>query len=165
MRVFRILMLAALVAAPNAVHAGLAPTKGSQLVTAYTFGACPINGHTGVNSALVSQMVGGDGAVTPFVIPPKRIFVITDITASTGSLPPGDVIVASVLVGTAAFGTLVGGRFDPVSASGTITTAFTFPAGVAVKSGAALCVELLDVTHGGFVGFTAFAHGYFAPDK
>lgn len=70
-----------------------------------------------------------------------------------------------LVVGSATTGSLLAARFETASASGTFASSFTFPAGVAVKSGASLCVEIFSITHGGFVGFTAFAHGYLAPDK
>ncbi len=165
MRVLRIAIVALFLGLPLTAHAVLGPTKGSQLLTASTFGACPVLGHGGANSIVVSQMVNGDGSVAPFVIPPKKIFVLTDLVATSGALPPGDVLVTSVVVGSAAQGAVLAGRFDPASASGTFASSFTFAAGVAVKSGTSVCVEILNLTHGGFVGFTAFAHGSLAPDK
>ena len=165
MRTFRLVVVAVVLALPLAARADLAPAKGSQLVSAYTVGACPIPGHIGSNSSLLSQMVNGDGAVVALVIPPKRILVLTDLTATTISEPGGDVIAASVIVGSAAGGTPVAAHFESVAANGTILSSFQFPTGIAIRSGSGVCVELLNLTHGGFIGFTVFAHGYFAADK
>ncbi len=107
MQTFRLVVVAVVLALPLAARADLAPAKGSQLVSAYTFGACPIPGHTGSNSSLLTQMVNGDGAVVALVIPPKRILVLTDLTATTGAEPGGDVIAASVIVGSATSGSPV----------------------------------------------------------
>jgi len=159
------MVLIALLHAPHTACAGLAPTKGSQLVTAFTVGACPIQGHTGQNSLLVTQMVNADGSTVPFAIPPKHIFVITDVMTATGSEPGGDIMLVDIAIGSAATGNLVAGRFDTVAANGSVTSTFQFPTGVAVKSGTAICVEMLNLSHPGFTGFSAFVHGYVAPDK
>jgi hypothetical protein len=150
---------------PRTVAAGLAPTKGSQLVTAYTAGPCPILGHTDANSALVSQMVNADGTTTTFTIPPKKIFVLTDLSASTAAEPAGDTMLINAEIGSAATGNLIVARFVTVQPNGSITGEFQVPTGIAIKSGTALCIDMLNITHGGFTGFTGFVHGYFAPDK
>ncbi len=132
LRTFRLVVVAVVLAVPLAARAELAPAKGSQFVSAYTFGACPIPGHTGTNSSLLTQMVNGDGAVVPLVIPPKRIFVLTELTATTGSEPGGDVVAASVIVGSAAGGSPVAAHFESVAANGTILSSFQFPTGIAI---------------------------------
>ncbi len=68
-------------------------------------------------------------------------------------------------VGSAATGQIVAARFTTVESSGSVTAEFQIPTGIAIKSGSAFCIDMLDVTHGGFTGFTAIAHGYFASDK
>jgi hypothetical protein len=162
---FSMILVATPFLAPLLARAGLTPTKGSQLVTAFTAGACPIPGHTGQNSQVLTQMVNGDGSTVPLVIPPKKIFVLTDVIATTGAEPAGDVVLVSLIVGSAATGNIVAARFDTVAAGGTIAANFQFPTGVPIKSGSVACVEMLNLTHGGFIGFTAFAHGYLAADK
>src|SRR4029077_7960818 len=73
------LLLVALGFATRA-DAVLAPSKGSQLATIYATGTCPMQGFNPARSAVFTQMVRADGSVVPFVIPPKQIFVITDVT-------------------------------------------------------------------------------------
>ena len=167
MRALTILLALAALLAPMArtFAAGLGPVKGSQLVTAYTAGACPISGHTGTNSALVSQMVNADGTTTAFTIPAKKIFVLTELTATTGGQPAGDTMLINAEIGSAATGNIVAARFTTVEPSGSVAAEFQIPTGIAIKAGSFLCVDMLDLTHGGFTGFTAIAHGYFAPDK
>lgn len=46
-----------------------------------------------------------------------------------------------------------------------MTAEFQIPTGIAVRSGSVLCVDTLNLTHGGPAGVTAIVHGYFAPDK
>ena len=162
---FRLAVVAAVLALPLTAQAVLAPTKGSQLVSAFTVGACPIKGHVGGNAITVSQMVNGDGLVVPLVIPPKRILVLTELTATTIAEPAGDIVASTIVVGSAATGSAVAARFESVAANGTLVSSFQFPTGIAIRPGSVACVELLNLTHGGFVGFTAFAHGYFAADK
>jgi hypothetical protein len=134
-------------------------------VTVNSAGTCPVQGFTGGNSFPFTQQVGADGAVTTFAIPPKKIFVITDITVSASNEPAGDSVITTIAVGSASAGGVIAGRFDTVESSGNKTVSFEFPAGVAVKSGATICSQVLNLTHGGFVGSSATAHGFFAPDK
>ena len=77
----------------------------------------------------------------------------------------GDVVAASVIVGSAASGSPVAARFESVAANGTILSSFNFRRGSRSGPAAGCASELLNLTHGGFIGFTAFAHGYFAADK
>lgn len=145
--------------------AGLGPTKASQLVSAYTSGACPIPGHTGANSFRLGKMVTSDGATVDLVIPPKKVLVLTDAVATTGAVATGHVLATSIVVGSASDGDTVAARFDTATTGGVGTASFTFPAGVAVRSGSIVCISMLNLTGGGFVGQTGFAHGYFAADK
>src|SRR5262249_13096092 len=60
----------------TAAHAVLAPTKASQLVTLYASGlVCPLPGSNPA-SAFYDEMVRADGSITPFVIPPKQVFIL-----------------------------------------------------------------------------------------
>ena len=164
----RSIVVAALVAVlGSAVRADavLAPSKGSQLATLFGFGTCPLPGSNPARSAVFSQMVRGDGVVAPFVIPPKQIFVITDVTLSVSAHGAGDTTLSAVLVGTAAGGAPVGARFDTVSAGGTMTAVIEFPAGVPLKSTSVACGAVLNLTSNPVSGVTATAHGFFAPDK
>lgn len=166
MRRLSMIMIAAMLGCSTSAHAAtLAPVKGSQLVTVLANGACPIPGYTGSNSFLFTQMVKADGSTVLLTIPPKQILVITDVTISASNEPAGDSMLSLVAVGTAAFGNAIAGRFDTTATGGTVTAEFQFPAGVAVKSTSSACAEMLNLTHGGFVGLTAIAHGFFAPDK
>jgi hypothetical protein len=145
--------------------AGLGPTKASQLFSAYTSGPCPIPGHTGASSFRLSKMVTSDGATIELVIPPKKVLVLTDAVATTGAVAAGNVLATSVIVGSASDGDIVAARFDTATTGGVGTASFTFPAGVAVRSGSIVCISMLNLTAAGFVGQTGFVHGYFASDK
>ncbi|MBI3769220.1 MAG: hypothetical protein HY271_12135 [Deltaproteobacteria bacterium] len=81
--------LAWLGAAVDAGAAPLVPTKGSQRVTVYANGACPVGGFTA--TLAFDQMVQPDGSNTSFTIPPKHILVITDVIATSIGLTSGDV--------------------------------------------------------------------------
>jgi hypothetical protein len=146
-------------------HGILAPTKGSQLVTVYASGTCPMPGFNPAHSATFNQMVRADGSVVPFVIPAKQIFVLVDVQMTISGQPAADTMLSVVAVGTPSAGAPIASRFDSAEAGGTMTATFEFPAGVAVKSTAAICAELLNLTHSTSYGVTATAHGFFAPDK
>jgi hypothetical protein len=148
-----------------AAAAALGPGKGSQLVTLSSSGPCPIPGHTGINAFALSRRVGVDGVAAPLVIPAKKLLVLSDVSIVTGSEPAGALLAASVIVGSAAGGEIVAARFETAASSGAAAATFAFPTGVAVRSGATACVELLNLTQGGFTGMTGFAHGYLAADK
>lgn len=145
--------------------ANLGPTKASQLVTVQAFGPCPIPLHTGSNSLRLSRMIDATGAATNFVIPAKKVFVMSDAIVSTGAVSVGNVLASTIVVGTAAGGVEVAARFDTAATNGTATATFTFPTGIAVRSGATVCIEMLNFSAGGFVGLVGYVHGYFAPDK
>lgn len=166
MRHLFLVVAAALSMLPRTVEAaGLGPSKASQLVTAYTSGPCPIAGNTGINSVRVSRMVASDGTTTDMVIPPKKVLVLTDVAATAGALSSGHTLLASVVVGSDSDGDAVAGRFETASSSGIANLTFTFPTGVAVRSGSAVCITMENLNVGGFVSHFGHVHGYFAPDK
>ncbi len=168
MRLLRPTITAAVITALGfapAAYGVLAPTKASQLVTIYSTGSCPIPGFNAASSATFNQMVRADGTTVPFVVPPKQIFVMTDATITASGETAADAILAIVGVGTASAGAPIGARFEAVTSAGTVTAAFEFPAGVAIKGSSIACAEMLNLTHVGSVALSATAHGFFAPDK
>lgn len=164
MRRFYVLAIAVLLGVASNAAAGLAPSKGSQLVTVLGNGACPIP-FTGSSGLTFSQMVNADGSVTPFQIPPKRIFVITDVTVTGAGEPAGDAILVALAVGSASSGNTIAGRYETVGAGTAFAATFQFPTGIAVRSGSTVCAVPFNYTHGGGVTSLATAHGFFAPDK
>ena len=165
MRALRLIVLAlGCLGFAAASHAGLTPTKGSQLVTLTAGGECPITGHP--NATLFSLRLGPDGASAPFTIPAKQILVLTEVTASGVGNIAGDVFFVSVLVGNGDRGDFAAARFTTVNASGMFDTSFTPPNGIVVKSGNVACLDLVDTNHvSSFVGGLGVAHGFLAPDK
>ena len=164
MRRFYVLAIAVLLGLASTADAVLAPTKGSQLVTVLGSGLCPIP-FLGSSPLTFSQMVNADGSLIPFTIPPKRIFVITDVTITGAGEPAGDAILAAVAVGSASGGSTVAGRYETVAPNTSFAATFQFPAGIAVRSGSVACAVPLNYTHPGGVTASATAHGFFAPDK
>jgi hypothetical protein len=155
--------LAWLGAAVDAGAAPLAPTKGSQLVTVYASGPCPVGGFNA--SLAFDQIVQPDGSNTGFTIPPKHVLVITDVIATSLGLTSGDVHFLEVVIGTPAHGNPVASRFEAAPSSGVLTATFNFPTGFVVKSTSTVCFQFVDFTHPNFfVGFVAIAHGFIAPD-
>ena len=156
--------LAALGLATSA-YAVLGPTKASQLVTVTSSGSCPIPGHPSSNSAAFTNLIHADGTSSPFAIPAKQVFIITDATLTVSGQGANDAMLALLSIGTASGGTQIAGQYDTAGPTGAVKSTFTFPAGVAVKSTSILCARLIDTTQGGSVFFSGTAHGYFAPDK
>lgn len=110
-------------------------------------------------------MVRADGSTVPFAVPAKRIFVMTDVTMTAASEPAGDAIFALLAVGTAAGGSPVSTRFETVASSGTVTSTFALPTGIAIKGSSTACIQMFNQTHFGSVFPSAIAHGFFASDK
>ena len=164
MRRFHVLAIAVMLGFCSSANAGLGPTKGSQLVTVLTSGGCPIP-FNGSSPITFSQMVTADGALIPFTTPPKRIFGITDVTITGAGEPAGDAILLTVSVGSASGGSTIAGEYATVAGNTSFAATFTFPAGVAVRSGSVACAVPLNYTHPGSVTASATAHGFFAPDK
>jgi hypothetical protein len=143
----------------------LAPSKASQLVTVSAFGACPIVGFSATNSVTFANLIRSDGTSGAFTIPPKQVFVITDVILAAAGMQANDAVLSIVAVGTPNVGSPIAGRYDSASPGGAVTSSFVFPAGVAVKSPSLVCAEMINTTQGGSVFLSAVAHGYFAPDK
>jgi hypothetical protein len=164
MHAFSFVLVLGCLALATIADAGLAPTKGSQLVTVSAGGGCAIPGHP--NAAGFATRVTADGTLVPFTIPPKQILVLTDVVVSTTFQTSGHVFLVNVLVGNAAGGNAVTGRIVTSAASGAFDTTFAPPNGIVVKSGSNVCIEAGDFAFpGAFVGTYAFAHGYLAADK
>jgi hypothetical protein len=162
MRALRFLLVLGCLGVAAIVDAGLTPTKGSQLVALAAAGQCAIPGRPDATGFF---RVGGDGALTPFTIPPKQILVVTDVVASASFLVAGDVFFMTVLVGNGTSSNVVTGSIETASASGVFSRTYAPTNGIVVKSGSVLCIEADDLTHPGPVGVFAFAHGFLAADK
>ena len=164
MRLFIVAVIAMVLASSSSTGAGLAPTKGSQLVTVLGAGTCPIP-FNGPSALTFSQMVNADGSITPFSIPAKRIFVITDVTITGAGEPAGDAMLLAVVVGSVSGGSTVAGEYATVAGNTSFAGTFQFSAGIAVRSGSIVCAVPINYTHGGPTIAVATAHGFFAPDK
>jgi hypothetical protein len=164
MRALQLALVLGCLGLTTATDAGLIPTKASQLVTVAAAGTCPIPGRP--NAVSFAFRSGSDGVSSQFVIPPKQVFVLTDVTATANNQIPSDVFLVSLLVGNADHESFLNASFETAPASGAFTTRFTMPNGIAVKPGNAVCIELVDTQHpSAFVGVLALAHGFLAPDK
>ena len=167
MRRICLVAIAVLLGLSSSADAGLAPTKGSQLATVLGNGTCPLP-FNGPSALTFSQMVNADGSITAFTIPPKRIFVITDVTITGVGEPAGDAMLLAVvagIVGSPTGGSTIAGRYETVASNTSFAATFEFPAGMAVRSGTTICAVPLNFTHPGGVIASATAHGFFAADK
>jgi hypothetical protein len=93
------------------------------------------------------------------------VLVLTDVDISVGNQIINDNFAVVILVGSATQGTLVAARVAAAAAGGVVTATFNPPNGIAVKSGNAVCVQVVNLTRGGFVPILGVAHGFLAPDK
>jgi len=161
-----VLVTAAILGITTAAHAVLAPTKASQLVTVYGSGSCPLTGFNAQNSQVLSFVVHADSSTSPFTIPPKQVFVLTDVTTTGYGNVPSDVMLGTISVGTLpGISGVLGARYEAAGGGGAVAVTIEFPVGVAVKSTSLMCTQLLNFTHPGPVYPTSTAHGFFAPDK
>lgn len=158
-------VLVVMVALATSAHALLGPTKASQLVTVTASGTCPLPGTSASTSAAFTNLIHADGTSSPFAIPPKQVFILTDATITVGNMAANDSMLSLVSIGTASASSPISGQYDTAGATGAVKSVFTFPAGVAVKSTSVMCATMINFTHGGSVFLSATAHGYFAPDK
>jgi hypothetical protein len=153
----RIVALALALLLPHVAHAAaLAPAKASDLVAVYTKGNgdCPVAGRP------FDTRVMPDGTEVPFVIPPKKVFVITSLQFTfESSSPPNNHATPTVslqLPGAVTGVPLVIGA-AVTDADGGASGSVVVPNGVTVRSGT-ICFA---------VGTTqsAILHGFFAKDK
>jgi hypothetical protein len=150
-----VLGLALLSAAPS-VAGALAPAKASDLVVAVTkdqVATC-----TGGGRPFDTRILP-DGSEEPFVIPEKRVLVITSLDWNLGSSPgAGELALPTVLVknGANSFPILQASGFtDP---DGTAGGTVLVPNGVPVRAGSQLCIL-------GGTQPNGLIHGFFAKDK
>jgi hypothetical protein len=153
----RIVALGLALMLPHAAFAAaLAPAKASDLAVVYTkdLKATCTGGGRPFDTRVLS-----DGTEEPFVIPPKRVFVITSFAFTLGSdAPAGQAAAPTVTARTGATSVplVIGsGVTDP---DGDVVGTVVLPTGVAVRPGPTLCL---------FGGTTqnGVLHGYFAKDK
>lgn len=163
---FRVLLATATLAALAAVTspvdaASLAPSKPSEAVTVLINtigGPCP----TGTAQHFATSFrLNADGTQSPFVIPPKSVFVVTSFDYLLNGGEPGRYLGVSVFAaapGAPSIGALstAAGIADPL---GRVRGNNVVPFGMVVKPPAALCGEL--TTAEGQV----LVHGFFAKDK
>lgn len=145
-------LLASLGLAPTAMEASLAPTKPSQLVTA--FGATCISGSVAVNS-----QTGADGTLTPFSIPAGKVLIVTsgEITFDFGTAGASSIALLEVngvrVVSTAA----------TLDSDGRAFTSFQSPSGIPIKAGASVGTETFNSSGSACAG--PILHGFLATDK
>ena len=150
-------------AAPVAA-AAVGSTKPSQLVMAYGTADAPAV-CAGTPFSRVDRIGSPDGSSSTFAIPPKSVFVITDLEVTGSGGTPGQLVVVSILAvdpanpptpGVIGAHASASGVADPI---GNFHGTATIPNGLVVKSPAQLCYT----DSVGAVSVTT--HGYFAKDK
>jgi hypothetical protein len=153
----RIACLGLVLVAPHAASAAaLAPAKASDLVVVYTKdpGTCAGGGRP------FDTRVLPDGTEEPFVIPPKRVFVITSAEIELGGVAAGEYVRATLFVetDTPATATAVALLNAVGGANGIAIGSLTMPTGIVIARGSRLCLN--SATSGG-----AYVHGFLAKDK
>jgi hypothetical protein len=144
----------ALFASASSSAGPLAPTRASDLVVAITKSstACPVSG------TLFDTRVLPDGTEEPFVIPPKRVLVVTSVdVALDTSAPAGQAgaPVVAIQTATTTLPILQGTVLTDVDGTAVGNVATT---GAAVRPGVSICL-VGGNTQGGVL------HGFFAKDK
>jgi hypothetical protein len=157
LRICGSLLVSALSFAPLASWAGpLAPTKPSQLVTAFTVGAPCSTDPLGARFNTMRTLGIAEGALA---IPAKQVLVITRVELTVGGATANDdVALRLVGVGGSSSGLLVEARVR-TSGTGTGSAVIELPTPVAVRGDTELCATASD---GGTLGVLT---GFFAKDK
>ena len=135
--------------------------KPSQLITvktgSTTCSAGPFSGKA------FDEAPNPDGTQGAFSIPAGQVLVITDTALGGTGGGVGNRGELDVLALPA--GSRFNQSFITIDSSGSMTRQFTFPSGVAVKSGVTLCAFAIDETVGASITVDGTVHGYFAPDR
>src|SRR5262245_51829950 len=153
----------ALLLAAEASAGALEPKKPSDVVTLTTSGTvCP----DFASAMLLDRRITPDGTQEPFVVPAKRVLVITklEVTANgVASLANHSIGAALVFGASPSFQTpgFVTARAD---ADGVFSIHEPIPPGIVVGPGTNLCIGLNDLTGGGSfaTGVSRFAYGFLA---
>jgi hypothetical protein len=153
----RIVALGSMLLVPcTAQAAALAPAKASDLVVVYSkvpAASCPVAGRP------FDTRVLADGTEVPFVIPEKRVFVITSFAFTIGSgAPAGENAAPTVTAQTAVTSVPLIIGFGTTDSNGDVAGTVVLPTGVAVKPGPTLCIAGGTTPNG-------ILQGYFAKDK
>jgi hypothetical protein len=159
-------MLAILGAAsPSAGQGGPDP---QQIVTLMTDATGPDGGHgpCGLSRLVINAVINpADGTLSPFVIPPGQVLILTGGTwSSAGSISPGssNALLISLVTATTD-NSIVLGPAVLASAAGFAAGAFTLQPGIVIRPGASLCVSV----QSDGTGVTAFPrlNGFLAKDR
>ena len=162
---FMLAFAASIALAAHAAAGPLAPSKPSQLVTAFggTQQAAPCGDVAGWNR--VDKIGNADGSTSPLEIPPKSVLVVTHleiaVLGATASSFTSVLFAAVDPANPPALGSL-GANSSVVGvadATGRLQASETIPDGLVVKPPALLCY----LPVGTAAGVTA--HGYFTKDK
>jgi hypothetical protein len=140
----------------GALAGALAPAKASDLVVVYTkelVGTCPNGGR------VFDTRVLPDGTEAPFVIPPKRVLVITSLEYSfqSNADPNWNATPLLSLQNGPSIQPILRG-FGVTDALGSGSGQVLVPAGVAVRAGPMICISAGE-------GASGVLQGFFAKDK
>jgi hypothetical protein len=152
---------AAMLAALPAAAGPLAPSKPSQLVTAWTVSApCSndVDGDDVMPNAfnVMRTIAGGEQA---FAIPAKQALVITRAELHVGGADPSTRVAIYLLSVRGGAPSLLAETSAVSSATGDADVRIELPSGVAVRSGDEICVT------GSSGGFLGTLNGFFAKDR
>ena len=160
---FLIALTILLAVAASAGAGALVPSKASQLAdlgTDYT--SCPIHS----NVYAVNSINNPDTTISPFVIPPNQVFIVTAAEIGFEAMASGDRYQAALVRQTPAGGYGVIAVANGTSQGGASNVALTIPSGSVVKSGTLLCAVVVDLSGGGPIASTTVSvHGFFAKDS
>jgi hypothetical protein len=151
-------------ASPPAAHAAgpLGPTRPSQLVTARAVTAvCPFDGPNELTTPYqVDTMTVAGGSDEPFAIPAKSVLVITSARLTSCCPIPGTVDLVTLVTFDAAGNMgVLGNAATTTPAEGPGYAQLTFPSGVVVRPGSAICVVGPPLSTGAEIS------GYFTKDR
>ncbi|MGH7333493.1 MAG: hypothetical protein ACREKS_12280 [Candidatus Rokuibacteriota bacterium] len=173
----KLVMLALLVLAGGVMLVTASPSSGlaqsdpdpQQIVTLASSSG---NSTCGDSRLVIDSVIDpADGSLSPFVIPPKRVLVLTGGTWSAGpGIPAGSATTLQVFLNPSPVPVfppdipIVLGPSVPASAAGIAAGAFTVRPGIVIRPGAPLCVNIRhDNSQLGLL--TVRLYGYLAKDK
>lgn len=156
-------LILSLVTVLIASNASAVDPKPSQLVTVVTSAATCSNGP--FSGILFDTRANSDGTYSSFSIPAGKVLIITDAAVSATGGVAGHTGELDILALPGASG-LFQQAYITIDSGGNMSRQFTFPTGVAVKSGLTPCLFAVDgTTQTTIPTVNGFIHGYFAPDR
>ncbi len=156
-RVLSLIVFVCALRPADALTAPLAPVKASDVLTLTNSSPTSCGGG---GAATIDQVANSDGTIVPFVIPPKKVLVVTGVEWDATGAEGTQFVFLLVRIGGSTANTVF--RDSAVAGSGQHASGNAVIPAAVVKSGTQLCAA---ISGSPSTAPALVVHGFLAPDK